>query len=263
MGPLTSTNDPFETKSWSFAVGAQLGDGNDLKGLASKNPDYNRIIRYGCRVFCVSQDIERAFKLDFYSRAYALPRMWAQYGGNHTGICLVFDKDDLARVIESSCPQNETLVAGSVLYGNHFDPSEQTWMRHMEAFQLSADDISVHGLETAVAQHRDRYSDVFFFRKAADWKHENEFRWIVRGETNTPHFIPFDSALRAIVIGTDFPPERVAEVHQFCSDLDLHVARIIWINGQPFVHWVPPDQVGTDRYRDIARHFDLLPHSSP
>ena len=55
LGHLTATNDPRETKGWSFAVGVSwFQDGvshQDGLALAKRNIDFNRIIRSGCRVF--------------------------------------------------------------------------------------------------------------------------------------------------------------------------------------------------------------------
>ena len=65
--------------------------------------------------------------------------------------------------------------------------------------------------------------------------------------------------LRAILLGVDFPRTRLLEVHEYCSQYDACVARIIWINGQPFVDWVPPNEFRSHSYKDIAENYHLLP----
>ena len=53
-----------------------------------------------------------------YRRGYARPRMWEQYGDNHRGVCLVFDKAELHATV---MPQLEALGPhwhGAVTYSN-------------------------------------------------------------------------------------------------------------------------------------------------
>ena len=264
LGPLTATNDPRETKGWSFAVGVSwFQDGvshQDGLALAKRNIDFNRIIRSGCRVFCVSEDKKNAFKLGFHNRSYGKPRMWAQYGGNHTGVCLLFDKQVLGKEIANTVEPNDQLLSGKVEYGNFFEMSNSlSWLRYMEAFDLSANEIAKDGLELTLSRHRDNFIDVFFFNKSLDWEHEDEFRWIIRGTTNDPLFVNISDSLRAILLGVDFPRTRLLEVHEYCSQYDACVARIIWINGQPFVDWVPPNEFRSHSYKDIAENYHLLP----
>jgi hypothetical protein len=126
--------------------------------------------------------------------------MWAQYAGSHTGVCLLFDKQVLNDTLVREFG-HEMIYSGSVEYGNFHDAvGAPGWMKHWEAFQLSADEIKAHGLEKVLQEHRHKYYRVFFFRKNKDWENEAEYRWIVRGDTNDPVFIPIQGALRAILL---------------------------------------------------------------
>jgi hypothetical protein len=263
LGPLSVTNDPRETTSWSFAVGTSWSEdaakGPDVKELARKNPDYNRLIRSGCRILCVSEDAKNTSKLDIHNRSYGKPRMWAQYGGNHAGVCLLFDKKILEKEITDRCGPTETLICGKVEYGDYFEVSNSiSWMRYMDAFHLSGDQIIKDGLEATLLRHRDEFKDVFFFQKNKDWENENEFRWIIRGDSNEPIFVRIEDSLRAILLGAEFPDDRLGEVHQFCSEYRAYVARIFWLNGRPGVDWVPPNEIETNRYKEIAEFYRLL-----
>ena len=260
LGPLFATNDPRETTNWSFAITVEAKERPTSEGLVYGNTDFNRIIRSGCRVLCVSEDHDNAFKRDIHNRAYGKPRMWAQYAQNHAGVCLIFEKTDLEKEIESACQGGEQILKGRVEYGDFFEPSPSTYsFRYWEAFHLSTKEIDERGIEAALQSHRDHYSDVFFFQKNKDWENESEFRWIVRGDTNDPIFINIKSSLRAILVGSFFPEERLEELHTYCSTYDTHVARIVWINGMPELDWVPPNEIKSRPYRDIAEYYRLLP----
>lgn len=261
LGPLAATNDPRETTMWAFAVGESGGDppGSRVPGLeelAAKNVDFNQLVRGGLHVLCVSEDTPGSFKLDFHHRSYGRARMWAHYGGNHSGVCLVFEKSLLDRSIRDRCSPDEEVLGGKVAYEDSFDVGAGArWHRHMQSFMLSADEIREVGLQSALVRHRDAYADVLFFQKGSDWETENEYRWIVRGPG--PLFVPVDVSLRGILLGCDFPPDRLAEAHRYAEMYDAHLARILWVNGQPFVQWVPYAGLTDVGYRDVVAAFRL------
>jgi len=248
---------------WHFGVGTSRLTENspspeELKMLATHNPDFNRLLKHGCKVLCVSQDGENVSKLDFSNRAFCKPRMWAQYADNHRGVCLLFDKQVLQETLENEfgC---EALFCGSVAYDDFHDVISPGWPAHMEAFMLSGDDITRDGLETVLRRHRDKYHDVFFFRKNKDWEHEAEYRWIIHGDSNNPEFIPIEKALRAILIGIDFPIERLSEIHEYCEHTDTSLSRIVWQNGMPLVQWFEANQLSSPEYKKVLEFYALIP----
>ena len=263
LGPFIATNDPRETKTWHFAVGRSGSHENSvtseqLESLSKRNVEFDRILKHGCKILCVSQDAENAFKLDISDRAYGKPRMWAQYAGNHSGVCLLFDKQTLHETLQSRLG-HQKLFCGPVEYGNFHQVGSSGWMEHMNAFHLSADDILTNDLENVLRNHRDKHHKVLFFRKNEDWQQEVEYRWIIRGDTNDPEFIPIENALRAILLGLDFPIDRLAEIHEYCKDTDTYLSRIMWINGMPGVHWFAPNQLSAPEYQRALEMFALLP----
>jgi Protein of unknown function (DUF2971) len=262
LGPLNATNDPRETKTWHFAVGSSGShksspNSYELKALAKRNVDFDRLLKQGCKILCVSQDAEKAFKQDISDRAYGKPRMWSQYAGNHTGVCLLFDKENLNQTLKDKFKDQE-LFSGPVEYGNFHDVAAPGWMEQMEAFQLSADDIVANGLEATLRAHRDKHHQVFFYRKNKDWENESEYRWIVHGDTDEPEFIPIETALRAILLGIDFPLERLNDVYEYCTATETSISRIVWINGMPGVHWFEPSHLSAPEYKQALEMTGLI-----
>lgn len=261
IGPLIETNDPKETKMWRFGVGSSYTSKyspspKELEELASHNIDFNRILRNGYKVLCVSQDAPNAMKIDFSDRAYCKPRMWAQYAGNHQGVSLIFDKQILHETIESKfgC---ENLYYGAVAYGNFYDVRTAGWDKHMDAFLLSAEDIVKEGLDIALSHHREKFHDVFFFQKNKDWEHEAEYRWIIRGQTNEPEFIPIEDSLCAILLGIDYPVKHLQPIHEYCKETNTFLSRIVWANGMPVVQWFDPKDLGSPEFKDVLNHYSL------
>ena len=261
IGPLLATNDPRETKMWNFSVGSSGSvsspSSKELEDLAHHNYDFNKILRNGYKVLCVSQDAENAMKMDFSDRSYCKPRMWAQYAENHRGVCLIFDKQVLHKTLEQKFGQ-DSLIFGNVLYDNFHDVRSLGWPKYMDAFSLSGDDIKKYGLEITLEKHREKYLDVFFFWKNKDWEHEAEYRWIVSGKNNEPEFIQIEDSLRAILLGVDYPMERLDEIYEYCRNTNTYFARIVWRNGMPVVQWFEPNNLDSPEYELALKHYSLI-----
>jgi hypothetical protein len=260
IGPLIETNDPKETKMWHFGVGAYsdktLASSKELEELASHNVDFNRILRNGYKVLCVSQDANNAIKLDFSSRSYCKPRMWAQYAGNHHGVCLIFDKQILHATIEQKFGA-ERIYSGSVTYGDFHDVRTEGWEKYMDSFLLSGDDIIKDGIEITLHRHREKHHDVFFFQKNKDWENESEYRWIIRGQNNDPEVILIEDSLCGIVLGIDFPNEHLQQIHEYCRETNTFLSRIIWPNGMPIVQWFDSKDLDSAEFKESLEHYSL------
>ncbi|MEX1247823.1 MAG: DUF2971 domain-containing protein [Anaerolineales bacterium] len=101
-GSLGRTNDPRETKDWSFPVFATIantGESETLRSLQNAhqaNNEANRIRKEEWFFLSFSKEDKQkpsgSFADSFnYQPAVASPRLWAHYGENHMGICFEFD----------------------------------------------------------------------------------------------------------------------------------------------------------------------------
>ncbi|QZA77868.1 DUF2971 domain-containing protein [Deefgea tanakiae] len=93
LSPFAKTNDPKETKDWFFIPGTNQG-----RNLDKYTPEYlskvlNPTLKQKTNLLCFSTDknLTGNHLTDMPNRGFCKPRMWAQYGGNHTGVCLIFD----------------------------------------------------------------------------------------------------------------------------------------------------------------------------
>ncbi|WP_318468306.1 DUF2971 domain-containing protein [Photobacterium leiognathi] len=96
------TNDPKETKDWFFIPGSNHG-----RCLDKYTPEYlskimNPVIKEATHVICFTKDevLTGNFN-DMARRGFCKPRMWAQYGDKHKGVCLIFDFKELSEAFRT------------------------------------------------------------------------------------------------------------------------------------------------------------------
>lgn len=126
--------------------------------------------------------------------------MWAHYGDNHKGICLIFDKEELSAQFRKSdfikiYEDKVDYLSFLPLIGNSILLSKI----ELEKFESES-----YNLELLYEFLDDNYLLKFkYFRKHIDWKTENEYRWLVFAKTTRDLNINFGSSLKAIVLGID------------------------------------------------------------
>lgn len=108
FSPITSTNDIFEQKAKLLL---KTYDSDTYKKI-SYIRNYFDEQRNRVRILCFSQDNQELLEQpqDFpddyknanvIGRGLALPRMWAQYSANNSGVCFIFNKQKLINHIKS------------------------------------------------------------------------------------------------------------------------------------------------------------------
>src|SRR2546423_10786553 len=95
LGIFANVNDPRESKAWFFTLICPTESPNNDEFFKLQE-DATRIVKGTCKVLCLTRDnpiISRDMPHDVFGRGYAHSRMWAQYAGNHKGVCLILDKE--------------------------------------------------------------------------------------------------------------------------------------------------------------------------
>lgn len=241
MGSFLSFDDPKETKGWHFKT-------NKKMTVAQNQLFHERRIATEIKkhfgAICFSKSGESA---DF-NRCDYKPRMWAQYGDNSKGICLVFDKEKL---VELAYKQFETIgvvFADDVQYfeinGNPVFSDDKITVSIEQILHESYNEIVQMILEE---KHRRPY----FFQKHSDWTEEEEYRIIVYMK-NQPEdlYLYFMGALRGITLGCDCNPTFFLDnsindeelrrkldaynyILNYCRSHSVPYSRIRWTNGCP------------------------------
>ncbi|MHC1740101.1 MAG: DUF2971 domain-containing protein [Anaerolineaceae bacterium] len=235
---LGKTNDPRETKSWyhPLFIPNELIDEGILRIpgrlISFTSPIHelvNEIIMKEWKVFCLTKHSNYNSKLAGpreFSKAYCHPRLWADYGGNHTGVCLIFNGKKLDQNIHNTLSQEYRIFHGSVEYNN------------LEAIGSYPIDVSRDsGLNREeLREYFIKYYKEFFLKKTMDWKSEHEFRWLIHDNKGEPIYIPILGAIKGVIVGPDFPKVYEPTIIMLCKELNIFAGKLRWFSGMPRVN---------------------------
>ncbi len=241
LGLYDALNDPWEYQKLRFQMVHPAGEGpKDLSRILS---EYSRNIKYGCRILCTTMDLPTNLNSIYFEdptynlpcspgayqfyRGYGHPRMWAQYAENHSGVCLMLNKENLHKEI-LNVAINERLYSGSVIYDNSLDRHDGD-----SIFSIQYKDIKNLSLNTAINMYIEKHHKRLYFQKSTDWRDEHEYRWVVRGENNEPLFVPINGCLEAVIVGQRFPDVYLTALYPFAEEYNIKVIKCFWFNGEP------------------------------
>ena len=188
LGLLENTNDPRETKSLGFgAVNGEFKQGEEISDHMNWNDHITKLLRKNCKVICFSTDY--VIDGELYD-GHNLPRMWAQYGENHKGVCLEIDRELFKE-------ENSILLEDSYLepinYGADF---EYPWVHYNR--------IRAIGLEAYVDEFRVNNRKYLFYSKLKDWESERETRLLKFSKVSSDEYTSIRKSIKRIILGIDF-----------------------------------------------------------
>lgn len=220
---ICTTNDTLESKP---KMDIPANQENDLFEIIRHLRDINK--RH-VQILCFTKDVVRKSTncvsgkkvyTDYSGRGFALPRMWAQYARNNTGVCLVFDKNLLIELIQNSLGIS-LIHHGSVQYVSKFENFKYNPVKlkklldqvnqYHNAMQQSFVDLNF--LKSNI-----EFVEYNYFSKLDDWAGENEYRFLTYGEED--YFIKqIKDALIGIVIGENIDPAYEEIIKVLCNDI--------------------------------------------
>lgn len=224
---ISKTNDTLESKP---RINERLGYNEFIEQFKQLNQECVQLL-----CFSTDDDIDinkKNFKVsermkysDFSGRGFALPRMWAQYAENNSGICLIFDRDKLASKIKKQINVNY-IYDGKIEYKSQFD----VYPLHEEHDQLIKDlikdvqnlnkkNITVDFLKT----HLD-FVKYNYFSKLDDWAAEREYRFLAFGKDEYYIENIYD-ALVGVIIGEKTAPSDIKIIKMF-ADKETDIKKI-------------------------------------
>lgn len=181
ISSVSTVNDPYEKDESWIENDASDSKEDIIKNYQTLNKLKKDIFNY-LKIFCVASYDELSKNcIDLSSDIYAKPRMWAHYGDNHKGICLIFDKEELSAQFRKSdfikiYEDKVDYLSFLPLIGNSILLSKI----ELEKFESES-----YNLELLYEFLDDNYLLKFkYFRKHIDWKTENEYRWLVFAKNN-------------------------------------------------------------------------------
>ena len=230
MRSLAKMNDPRESKDWLLGT-SQYGR-NDLEGIdPAEVVSEVALFKQKVKVLSLSQDIDREAWHDRYLGAgFARPTMWAHYGGNHTGGCIVFDKRRLVERFTS----NQDFGCPTMIIQDAVEYSADGFAGDLSHRGIDANSIRTQGAEKAVRAHFAKHSKIWF-QKHSEWSAEAEYRFIF------PDFldrewrdIDVSGCVVGLVLGVDFKESHLSVAEKFDEAFGLggQVTGSVWTGAR-------------------------------
>ena len=183
--PFGQLKDPRESKKWSFDIlNARPEDHKKMQ--EDVNSVFNDFIKTKCKILCLCSNSNEEinieenaiphYRIAYYTAGFTKSRMWMQYAANHTGVCLAFSREALNSELKAS-------------YGNYKKYSDAVeYQYHLAAFVKAKKIDSRHLVKSCskdiVKDYIDKYHHEYFFLKLKDFERENEYRFVLVGESD-------------------------------------------------------------------------------
>ncbi|MFH1288222.1 MAG: DUF2971 domain-containing protein [bacterium] len=233
---LMNGNDPYEYKSKMIgAVGCGWNDIVEKEIHKTCRMVDKLLLKNTSFLSCCANTIDENNSL--INHGCLKSRMWSQYGENHEGICLVFLKEKLLRLIYENYKKDEYLIYnGDVDYRECINDYGGHNSLHINGNTFSD---SITPMDIAI-NHIDRYHEKLLFRKQLDYEDEQEYRIVLlqkKDKIDSVSVPKFDvsKCLVGIILGDRFPDVYKPTIEKICKDMNLLYRNLHWERGQYFL----------------------------
>lgn len=237
LGRYRNTNDPKESKDWHFSVGSVVNGRNLDHSTAQSMSDWlSSTIKSTARLACFCTDSPQLtgnHLNDIFKRGYCKPRMWAQYGDGHRGVCLIFRTNQFLDATRARFNESTPRLYGAVQYVNRpivpnlFSLDEQQYTIDLESFETVGRDQYL--LQHVVA-HRNR----LFFEKMTDWENEREWRIVALVSSEDEVYVSFQNSLAGVMFGESASEETMRNLMEAAKKYSPWFMGLKWRNCSPW-----------------------------
>lgn len=226
LGSLSSMRDPLDNKERAQNVFTPVSwpdaDVDRLLQLEQDTLTNTKILS-----LTIDKPLEPGVS-ETHAWGYARPRMWEQYGENHRGVCLVFDRAALHAAIMPRLEAINLTTWGEVIY------SDFPLDGFPNARKLDATTLMVSGGEDVARGYRAHLQEnapELFFRKVEDWATERELRYVLLDDDGSEVIVPYGK-LHAVIVGERFPLWQHPGAAKLCHEAGAQILTIEW-GGTP------------------------------
>lgn len=201
LSPFLESNDPKEYKTYSFwSIFEQFAD---FETIEIKNK-FQFFLKSQCKQLCFSLSY---FYKGAFIDGYNHPAMWAHYGENQNGICLVLDREKFIKS-NAGLLHDEVEYLPSFKFPKLKNGNTQCDYNHFEKYLIEN-------------------QKALFFTKHLHWACEHEYKFVGIGNTE---FCSIADSLTAIYVGNNFPKELLSCLFSLVPEYVV-VKKIIFDNG--------------------------------
>jgi hypothetical protein len=226
--------DPIEKKDWSW-TGVWPVDNPDFDAEDPLEEAFfyfhalARQIRQQAHLLALTIDADSyPTRAEQFAKGWARARMWEQYGENHAGVCLIFDRGRLTTNLADDLHRQLDVRP----YHRRVDYDE-AGTAMIEATRLKPGSWPVEIDPEFVASYIDSHNDELFFRKTLDWQAEYEYRFVTTASPDQPLFARYGDALVGILVGERFPDWQRPAALEASRAVDIEPAIMDWRATSP------------------------------
>lgn len=228
LSPLCKMNDTTEQKTRLNYNFSTKGRKNDIEKFEKYWSNWSA----NSKLLCFSRDLSKEEQLKYKSdafdvggRGFALPRMWAQYAKNNSGICLIIRKSEFEDIVLSTFPH---AICKNVTYWEGNAGCDISVSLFEELLNVVEHDPNSTYAETFLHSNH-LFTDYSYFSKLKDWENEHEYRIFVPHIKNEYLYVGgVRSCLAGLVVGEQFDNSLLCAVSLAATQFDIPIRRIVF-----------------------------------
>ncbi len=178
--------------------------------------------------FSVDRNIE-VENIPTLTKGYNLQRMWAQYGGNHTGICLEIDYDEFINENKKKIDEFE-IIDDFVSYDYYnFQNLPRPLFGQAKPYRTSIENLCTDKAHWNTLKSNSDFVKKRFFTKNLDWQGESEYRFLTFKNIDIDRYLSIENSLTKIIFGVNasrhYLPaviDKVEKENVYYLDLELN-----------------------------------------
>ena len=216
---MSQVNDPKESRFSAMLYSSGL-ETVALKEL------HNRLRQFHesrVKVACFSRDDPGiAIFAHQTFQGWAKPAMWAHYGGDHTGVCVVFNQRSLVKSFCTKFAGHTRIFHGNMNYQQikaispkYLETQYETHKVHIRANETLAD------FETTVLEYLNKHHGAMYFCKHGDWSGEREYRLLVVSPKDGFEYLDITDSLVGACSGFAMPEPDRSQIENACKGSGL------------------------------------------
>lgn len=228
---LVNANDPYEYNDkligaigwdWDNSVEEKIHETCKIVGkLIAENVSY---------ISCCRNRIEKDSLTNY---GFLKSRMWSQYGENHEGICLIFSREKLVRIIREQFSNEEfTIYEGDVNYKDYVNDTIGP-----RSVKVNSDTFDTETPINVAFKHLQKYQKELLFCKQLDYKDEDEYRVVALRKPEGENLQPapefsISKCLIGVVLGDRFPKVYMPSIDKLSINMNFEHRKLHWESGE-------------------------------
>ncbi|MEZ8842795.1 DUF2971 domain-containing protein [Vibrio splendidus] len=224
MGEFSGTNDPQEYKpKLTGAIGGGWEEHHNKK-VDDATSSIDQLLRVKSKFLSLCQnDI-----VDGNLRAHGAlkSRMWAQYGDNHKGACVVLSKAKLIDQLKAQLKANYRIHYSDVRY------EEPDLNRNIPCLNIDGSELDSLSSSEIAINYVNKYIEELFFTKQPDYKDEMEFRYVATPTSlesvSVPIYIDLLKCVHSVILGDAFPKVYQPTILNLAQQLSIPIKKLHW-----------------------------------